>query len=113
MNAAQVKAGIATGAFDPSIDEVVDDRPEHWTGKRKVVDRKARRHWHYPINGTRKEQYASFDAWHPIAMQILHREAASFRCIAVFRSVFNWASGTIEVSYGAFRRRGGYCSEKT
>ncbi|RWD23052.1 hypothetical protein [Mesorhizobium sp.] len=102
----------ANSAFDPSIGEVVADRPE-WTGKRKAVDRKARRHWQYPINGTRKDQYASFDAWHPIAMQVLHQESSSFRCIAVFRSVFNWASGTIEVSYATFARRGGCCSEKT
>ncbi|HWD13225.1 MAG TPA: hypothetical protein VG519_07715 [Pseudochrobactrum sp.] len=60
-----------------------------------------------------KQRYDLFDAWHDVAMQIVHREKAGFRIMAISKKVVRWASGSIRASNEVMAERAGFCSTKT
>jgi hypothetical protein len=60
-----------------------------------------------------KARFELFDAWHGVAMQILHRERASFRLMAITKIVIRWSKGIITDSNAELAERAGGCSEKT
>ena len=60
-----------------------------------------------------KERYDLFDAWHDVAMQILHQEKGSFRLIAIAKKVIRWRDGVICGSNADLALRAGCCAEKT
>ena len=60
-----------------------------------------------------KQRFDLFDAWHDVAMQIIHREKAGLRIMAISKKVVRWASGSIRISNEEMAERAGYCSAKT
>lgn len=107
MNALFKKqAGEPLPAFTPGG----YDEPRQ-SGKRRVLDRAEALPLKWP-QGT-KERFDLFDAWHDVAMQILHREKVSFRLIAVAKIVIRWSQGVITDSNAGLALRAGNCSEKT
>lgn len=60
-----------------------------------------------------KLRYDMFDAWHDIAMQIIHREKAGLRIMAISKKVVQWSTGSIRISNEEMAERAGYCSPKT
>lgn len=62
---------------------------------------------------TPKERFDLFDAWHGVAMQILHRGRGSFRLMSVAKIVIRWSEGIITDSNADLAVRAGNCNEKT
>jgi hypothetical protein len=60
-----------------------------------------------------KQRYDLFDAWHDVAMQIVHREKAGFRIMAISKKLVRWASGSIRASNEEMAERAGFCHPKT
>lgn len=60
-----------------------------------------------------KDRYDLFDAWHHVAMQLLHRKRGSFRLIAVAKLVIRWTPGIIIDSNAELAEKAGGCAEKT
>lgn len=86
------------------------------SGKRKVFEKVESLPLKWP-QGTgaivKKARFDLFDAWHGIAMQILHRERASFRMMAVTKIVIRWSQGIITNSNAELAERAGNCDERT
>jgi hypothetical protein len=61
----------------------------------------------------RNAQYQAFDDWFDIAAQIIHREGAGFRLLALYKLVINWKRGNIWHSDAELAKRAGRCSEKS
>src|SRR5690606_29385810 len=61
----------------------------------------------------KKERLALFDAWHDVAMQIVHLEKDDFRLRAAVRKVLMFTSGEIVASNREIAWRAGHCSDKT
>ncbi len=113
MTAASPKLTGKPVLYDPLTGEIAEAASPDWSGKRRSFPAVPSELWRYPHNTVRLAQYKSFEAWQFIAMQILHGAGASFRCMVVFREVFNWKTGAIDNPYSSIARRGGKCSEKT
>jgi hypothetical protein len=81
------------------------------TGTRKVFEKSESFPLKWPQD--KKGRYDLFDAWHDVAMQIIHREKIGFRMMAVSKKVIRWSLGAITDSNAELASRAGYCSEKT
>ncbi|TPK42624.1 MULTISPECIES: hypothetical protein [unclassified Mesorhizobium] len=96
-------------AFDPAAGYV---HPARSTGIRRITSEKAAcTSLRWPT--TAKERFELFDAWHDVAMQIVHAVGGSFRFLAVTKKVIHWQSGTICLSNADLAARAGRCAEKT
>lgn len=60
-----------------------------------------------------KERFDLFDAWHDVAMQLVHEAGKSFRLMAAAKKVINWQAGVITNSNADLAGRAGCCSEAT
>jgi hypothetical protein len=95
-------------SFDPKL--AARAEPE-WLGVRRVVVSSSESvRWRWPMERT--AQYQAFDDWFDIAAQIIHREGAGFRLLALYKLVINWKRGNIWQSDAELARRGGRCSIK-
>lgn len=98
------QAGEPLPAFTPGEDTAT-------SGRRRVFEKVEALPLKWPP--VPKERFDLFDAWHDVAMQILHQERGSFRLIAVTKKVIRWSKGVITDSNAALASRAGGCSEKT
>jgi hypothetical protein len=64
-------------------------------------------------NEVKKARLDLFDAWHDVAMQIVHLAHDDFRLLAAARKVLMFASGEIIASNRELAWRAGHCSDKT
>ncbi|MBB6011899.1 hypothetical protein HNR59_001244 [Aquamicrobium lusatiense] len=81
------------------------------TGKRKSHQQRRAVPLQWPKE--KKEKLALFDAWHDVAMQIVHLENDDFRLLAAVRKVLMFSSGEIIASNREIAWRAGHCSDKT
>lgn len=89
--------------------DVANDRPP--SGTRREFAKVEALPLRWPSES--KERYDLFDAWHHVAMQVLHRSRGSFRLIAVAKLVIRWSHGVILDSNAELAERAGGCAEKT
>lgn len=95
--------------FDPAAG---DTPPTRSTGiRRALVAKVGSEPLRWPT--VAKHRYDLFDAWHDVAMQIVHADGGSFRFLAVAKKVMNWSTGTICLSNADLAARAGQCAEKT
>jgi hypothetical protein len=80
-------------------------------GKRKSVSTTAARPLRWPED--RASQRVVFDAWHAVAMQVVHHHRGSFRTLAIFHKFINWMSGTLWPSDETMASHAGRCTTKT
>lgn len=93
--------------FDPKSVPANDSR----SGKRREFDVVKGVKLLWPEGS--KQRFDLFDAWHDVAMQIIHRQKAGLRLIAISKKVLRWSSGSIRISNEEMAERAGYCSAKT
>jgi hypothetical protein len=94
--------------FDPKL--LPGEEPK-WLGTRRaVVSRSESIRWRWPSERT--AQYQAFDDWFDIAAQIIHRDGAGFRLLAVYKLVINWKRGNLWQSDAELAKRAGRCSVK-
>ncbi|WP_265975777.1 hypothetical protein [Brucella intermedia] len=93
--------------FDPKISPANDIR----SGKRREFKTVKGVKLRWPEGA--KQRFDLFDAWHDVAMQIIHREKAGLRLMAISKKVVRWATGSIRISNEEMAERAGYCSPKT
>lgn len=104
------KAGKPLPVFTPG------DLEPRQSGRRRVFEPVEALPLKWPQgsgDAVRKARFDLFDAWHGVAMQILHRERCSFRLMAVSKIVIRWSQGIITDSNEDLAERAGGCSEKT
>ena len=102
---------VRPAVFDPASD-VVAEGGGGWTGERRRYEKAPSQRLVMPKKDL-KARYDAFDAWHVVAMQILHEARKSFRAIAAFKIVFNWKAGLIAVTDEQLAARCGRCCVKT
>ena len=95
--------------FCPSADD--RQEPRELTGERRQFPPVKSIVLQWPEG--KKDRYTLFDAWHDVAMQILHREKAGLRIMAISKKVVRWSSGSIRLSNEEMAERAGYCHPKT
>lgn len=107
--AAEKTSSAKAKRFDPAAGEA---HPTRSTGIRRMPVAKAIcEPLRWPTGA--KHRFDLFDAWHDVAMQIVHADGGSFRFLAVAKKVINWATGAICLSNADLAARAGYCAEKT
>ena len=103
-------SGAAPAAFVPAGSaQDVAAAPRH--GKRRKIAPRACIPLLWPTE--MKPRKELFDAWHQIAMQVLHEERQSFRLVAVIERFINWQSGELWPTNETLARRAGGCDEST
>ena len=109
MNIAAKKQDIIAdaGVFVPDD----GDKYEWQEGQRRKVEAIDALPLRWPT--TPKERFDLFDAWHGVAMQILHRGRGSFRLMSVAKIVIRWSQGVIIDTNEELAQRAGNCNEKT
>lgn len=81
------------------------------TGQRKSHEQRSAVPLFWPKE--KKDRLTLFDAWHDVAMQIVHLEKDDFRLLAAVRKVLMFSSGEIVASNREIAWRAGHCSDKT
>jgi hypothetical protein len=84
-----------------------------WIGRRKgkVAELQKAIPVQWPTGTTEREEL--LDAWHCIAMQVLHVAGASFRFMAVIERLIDKKTGVITFTNDALAKLAGGCSKRT
>lgn len=95
------------------IPDVANEHANDWTGQRKVrrIDRHTPMLWEWP--STPNERQEAFDAWHFVAMQVLHKAKAGFRVMAIVPQFIDMRTGIITGTNSDFARAAGRCHSET
>ncbi len=80
-------------------------------GKRRTVLAASKLPLRWPQEA--KHRYDLFDAWHDVAMQLVHNAKGDFRLLAVMKKVIHWKTGTVTLSNADLAARAGRCTDKT
>ncbi|WP_041594769.1 hypothetical protein [Brucella microti] len=105
---ASTKSEVAT-SFNPQVTPASNGRD--LSGERRQFHKTKSVKLLWPEGSANRFQL--FDAWHDVAMQILHRQKAGLRVIAISKKVIRWSNGSIVGSNEELAIRAGYCSPKT
>ena len=99
----------APAAFVPSGTNRVSEAPRH--GRRRQIAPRESIPLRWPTETKARREI--FDAWHQIAMQVLHEERQNFRLVALVERFINWQSGELWPTNETLARRAGGCGEST
>ncbi|WP_043061764.1 hypothetical protein [Brucella anthropi] len=95
------------------IPDVASERSNDWTGQRKArrLDRHTPIPWDWPT--TPDERQEAFDAWHFVAMQVLHKANAGFRFVAIVPRFMDLRTGIVRGTNADFAAAAGGCHPET